>query len=186
MFRWIKSLVGAQSSSRNRHVPDPRDRAPLRYPVGDGPAPEPDFGEFDPKVVREALDVMHQQYKRPMVRDIMTLPEMVGEWERMNEAFIDHVHHAQDKYLELQEMRSRIEERLASRNDQIEDEYLRNEQLRHKIGEKRDIPPADVAPATPVVIDNSADTALPVPVADARPSKGNGLDGTSVRLRNPQ
>lgn len=193
MLKWMRSLVGIQSSRPSRHAPDLREprRAPLRYPEVDGVVPEVDCGEYDPKgPVRAPLHYPEEGQRhqfRPVVRDIMTLPEMVSEWERMNTAFIEHVQHAQDKYLELQEMRTRIEERLASRNEQIEVEYQRNEELRSQIGAKRDTPPADAPSPTPVVIDNSADTSLPVPVTDARQGKGHGVNGSGGRsLSNPQ
>lgn len=192
MFKWISSLVGARSSRRSQHVPTPRDprRAPLNYPEGDGPIPEVDCGEYDPKgPVRAPLhypEYGQRQQSRPVVRDIMTLPDMVGEWEAANISFIDYVRHAQDKYLELQEMRAKIEERLASRNEQIEVEYRRNEELRQKIGEKRDTPLADISPSTSVVITGSDDPALPVVVTDTRQGKGNGVNGSGGRLPNPQ
>src|SRR5882762_5414271 len=106
MLKWIRSLVGVQSSSRSRRVPTPRE--PLNYPEGDGAVPGYDLGEFGPKA--QGPYSQRQQF-RPVVRDAMTLPEMVGEWEKMNEALIQHVQYTQDKYLELQEMRTRIEER---------------------------------------------------------------------------
>lgn len=132
MFEWIRSRAGTRSSPRNR-TPNP-DTSRVTYPEDVGSHPDSvGTAEFAPGAFR-------QREQRPIIRAKMPLTELVEAYERLSGEFIEQVKYVHHMHADLGELRQQIGMHIASRDEEIEAEHVRNEELRKRIGAKDDQP----------------------------------------------
>ena len=175
---FIRALLGKMGFAGSRN-PARRVPSPIPYPNEDIHFMRDDH-EFAPKM-REALHELQstQRQQRPIVQPALPLAELVAEWERLGGHFINQVQYVHDMHRDLGRLRSQIDERLASRNEQLEAEFTRNEELRARIGG------GDAPEAKPDPIPDGGGSpdgnVLPI-VGHSEPSQGNGKDHSGELL----
>lgn len=137
MLDWLfgrrTRLEEERATYPSRRVPNP-DTSPIPYPSDLDASPEVGLGEFDPKKVRRST----QRQQTPP--DQMTLTALVAEWERLGGVYIEQVQYCHDMFDSLQTLREQIAVRVDHRDDELEAEHERNEQLRQRIGAKDGTP----------------------------------------------